>query len=455
MYYNSFRTESRLRDQSVRQAGSSGERYGMTVTELNRLIAGAIRSEPRTRSVTVTAEVSSFKHHFASGHWYFSLKDEESAISCVMFRQNNLRSAGIRPNDGDKVTCTGYVEYYGRDGRIQLYVVSLQPAGIGGLYEQFEALKRKLQEEGLFDPGRKRTLPIFPKKVAVVTSESGAALHDILNVSAGRSLFIPIVLVPTAVQGDRAGDEIAEAVKKAGRIPGAEVIILARGGGSAEDLWCFNNEKAARAVASSPIPIVTGIGHEVDFTICDFTADVRASTPSNAAELVFPDRKELLGRTEMAREMLKRSMEASIQRKETAVRVLQQRLGRISPERKILQRLENVRKTREALRRNMERNLNDLELKVVLLRKDIRHGIHRRVEGAETALRHSRNELCSVSPFGVLERGYALVYSENNQLLKSAKAARHEPDLKLRFGDGWVRVSRKGEEDGKGYEQKL
>ena len=281
---------------------------GISVSELNLLIAEAIRREPRVRSVTVRGEVSGFRPHLASGHWYFSLKDEESAVSCVMFRQNNIR-AGIRPRDGDRVLVSGYVDVYPKNGSYQLYAMSLRPDGTGDLFLQFEELKRKLSAEGLFDPARKRVLPMVPRKVAVVTSASGAAWQDILNVSAMRNPSVPIVLVPVTVQGVRAAAEIAAGIRAANEQTDADVLIVARGGGSAEDLWCFNDEAVARAVAASRIPVVSGVGHEIDTTICDLAADVRASTPSNAAEIVFPDRKELRGRTEALRAGLRRAAE--------------------------------------------------------------------------------------------------------------------------------------------------
>ena len=302
------------------------ETGSISVSELNLLIAEAIRREPRVRSVTVRGEVSGFRPHLASGHWYFSLKDEESAVSCVMFRQNNIR-AGIRPRDGDRVLVSGYVDVYPKNGSYQLYAMSLRPDGTGDLFLQFEELKRKLSAEGLFDPARKRVLPMVPRKVAVVTSASGAAWQDILNVSAMRNPSVPIVLVPVTVQGVRAAAEIAAGIRAANEQTDADVLIVARGGGSAEDLWCFNDEAVARAVAASRIPVVSGVGHEIDTTICDLAADVRASTPSNAAEIVFPDRKELRGRTEALRAGLRRAAERETARAGATLRAALLRLA--------------------------------------------------------------------------------------------------------------------------------
>ena len=270
------------------------ETGSISVSELNYLLAEAVRREPRIRSVTVRGEVSGFRPHLATGHWYFSLKDEESAISCVMFRQNTFH-AQIKPRDGDRILVSGFADVYTKNGQCQLRAMSLRPDGTGDLFLRFEELKRRLSAEGLFDPSRKKLLPMVPRKVAVVTSGSGAAWHDILNVSALRNPTVPIVLIPVTVQGDRAAAEIAAGIRIANEQTDADVVIVARGGGSAEDLWCFNDENVARAVAGSRIPVVSGVGHEIDTTICDLAADVRASTPSNAAEIVFPDRKELSG----------------------------------------------------------------------------------------------------------------------------------------------------------------
>ena len=416
------------------------ESAGMTVTELNAIIAGALRADPRTRNVTVTAEVSSFKKHLASGHWYFSLKDENSAVSCVMFRQNNRPVKQI-PKDGDRVTVTGFVELYARDGKVQLYVMTLRPAGIGGLYERFEALKRKLDAEGLFDPARKRILPMLPRKVAVITSASGAALHDILNVSGRRNPGIPLVLVPSGVQGDGAAAEITSALDRAGRLPGTDVIILARGGGSAEDLWCFNEEIVARAIARCPIPVVTGIGHEVDFTISDFAADVRASTPSNAAEIVFPDRKELRERIGMMREAMSRAAEGMINRAALRVREEQRKLARLSPERRIRDRAERLYRSREALSRASERRLKSAAQELRITRLELCHQTSRSLETAESRLTQTRTRLKAISPLGVLERGYALVYGEEKRMIK--RAAEAETEMTLRFADGTVHVTRK------------
>ena len=414
---------------------------GVSVSELNLMIAEAIRRDPRTRSITVRGEVSGFKHHIASGHWYFSLKDPDAAINCVMFRQNTLR-AKIRPKDGDSVLADGYVEIYAAQGKYQLYVTGIRPAGMGGLFIQLEALKRKLAAEGLFDPGRKRALPLSPKKVAVVTSQSGAALHDILNVSGMRSPSIPIVLIPVTVQGASAGSEIAAGIRKANETD-ADVIIIARGGGSAEDLWCFNDEAVARAVAASGKPVVSGVGHEVDYTLCDLAADVRASTPSNAAEIVFPDRRELATRVRLIRNGLIRAETERLGKTAIQVQDMVRQLTMLSPEKRILRLTGSTELMRERLisvmRSMTETRQNELKTATAQLEQSA----YKRLTEAQHTTARLRERLEAVNPMAVLNRGYALVYSEEERMLTSAAEAKRHREMTLQFADGRVRVTGK------------
>ncbi len=418
------------------------DKVGMSVSDLNILIADAIRREPRTRSVTVRGEISGFKHHFASGHWYFAMKDENASISCVMFRQNTVHSE-IRPRDGAFVQVSGYVDLYMKNGSVQLYVTSMKADGIGSLYARLEELKQKLSREGLFDPGRKRPLPWIPRKVAVVTSESGAAIQDILNVSALRCPSVPIVLVPVTVQGEGAGLEIARGIRQACGIPDADVIIVARGGGSAEDLWCFNDEAVARAVAAAPIPVVSGVGHETDTTLCDLAADVRASTPSNAAELVFPDRKELFQRFAFCRTNLCRAAADRIQSTELRVARMKERLAAGRPETRIREYLEREAALRDrlihALRSIAERRSAEVSGARFLLQE----AVTRKAEKANTGLSTARARLESISPLRVLNRGYALVYDSERHLLPSAAEARRSSGrMEIQYADGKINVIR-------------
>ena len=416
---------------------------GMTVSELNLMIAEAIRREPRTRSVSVSGEVSGFRHHIASGHWYFTLKDPESAISCVMFRQNTFRSA-LRPTDGQSVLVTGYVDVYPRNGTYQLYVTSMREAGTGDAYARLEALKQKLYNEGLFDPSRKKILPKVPRKVAVVTSASGAALHDILNVSGMRCPYIPIVLIPVTVQGDRAGSEIAAGIARANEQTDADVMIVARGGGSAEDLWCFNDEAVVRAVAASRIPVVSGVGHEIDITLCDLAADVRASTPSNAAEIVFPDVRELRSGIRSVRLKMVQAVRMKIADAEKRVHEKQLILSSVSPERKVAKIAAESRLQRNALENAIRIRTGVAETAVRIAARDLVTAMNRRKEQAGMNLIRLRERLQAVNPAGVLERGYALVMTPEGKILSRKSQTENIPEMIVRFADGEIEVERHG-----------
>jgi len=415
----------------------------ISVSELNLMVTEAIRRDPRTRSVLVRGEISGFKNHLATGHWYFSLKDPHSAVSCAMFRAANLKSR-IRPKDGDQVLAEGYVDVYAPQGKYQLYVTGLRAAGLGDLYVRLEELKRKLAAEGLFDPGRKRQLPMRPGKVAVVTSASGAALHDILNVSGARCPSVPIVLIPVAVQGAGAGRGIAEGIRKANEETDADVIIVARGGGSAEDLWCFNDEEVARAVAGSRKPVVSGVGHEVDTTLCDLAADVRASTPSNAAEIVFPDRRELLGRVNLIRSGLARAGANRLRQAELGWREAKQRLAALSPDKRIALLISRKDMARMRMAAAMTARLENSAAEVKDAGAALRHVAAGRMKDAEHAVIRSRERLAAVSPMAVLDRGYALVYDREEQLVTKAAEAEKREQMILQFADGRIAVSRKG-----------
>ena len=415
------------------------DKSGMTVSELNLMVAEAIRKDPRMHSVTVHGEISGFRHHIASGHWYFALKDDESAVNCVMFRQNTLR-VQKKPRDGDAIVVSGYMDVYPKNGTYQLYVMSIRSGGIGDLYIRFEELKQRLNAEGLFDPSRKQPLPMVPRKVAIVTSASGAALHDILNVSAMRNPSVPIVLIPVTVQGEHAASEIAAGIRNANEQTDADVLIVARGGGSAEDLWSFNEEIVARAVASSRIPVVSGVGHEIDTTICDLTADVRASTPSNAAEIVFPDRRELRSRVKAMALGLQRAATARVSLGEAEMRKTAYRLGVLNPIRRIaeltarsgLYRGEIV----HALRNSLEAHNGSIQM----IRTRLQHAIRRRMDAAVARNTQIRERLEGMNPMSILDRGYAIVFDTEGRVLTQKAQALEARELTVRFGDGTVKA---------------
>ena len=416
---------------------------GISVSELNLMIAEAIRREPRTRSVSVCGEVSGFRHHIASGHWYFSLKDAESSISCVMFRQNTFRSA-IRPTDGQSVLVTGYVDVYPRNGTYQLYITSMQEAGTGDAYARLEALKRKLFSEGLFDPSRKKLLPKVPQKVAVITSASGAALHDILNVSGMRCPFIPIVLVPVTVQGDHAGADIANAIRLVNQTSDADVIIVARGGGSTEDLWCFNDEAIVRSVCDSRIPVVSGVGHEIDITLCDLAADVRASTPSNAAEIVFPDVRELHTVIRSVRTRLFQSVRMKMSDAEKCIHEKRLILSSVSPERKVAKLSAESMLKRTALLSAVRIRISQIGTGLQNSSRELDSAIQHRTEHAMIILDRLRERLRAINPSAVLDRGYALVISPDGKIITRKSQVNGIPEMKVRFADGEIEVEHHG-----------
>lgn len=415
---------------------------GISVSELNLMISETVRRDPRTRSVLVRGEVSTFRNQISSGHWYFSLKDAEASIPCAMFRTANLK-ARIRPKDGDQVLAEGYIDFYAPQGKIQLIVTGLRSAGLGEMYIRLEELKRRLAAEGLFDPSRKRELPMRPQKVAVVTSRSGAALHDILNVSRMRCPSIPIVLVPVTVQGTGAGREIAEGIRRANEETDAEVIIVARGGGSAEDLWCFNDELVARAVAASRKPVVSGVGHEVDTTLCDLAADVRASTPSNAAEIVFPDRRELQGRVNLLRSGLAKAYTNVLRQAEIRLKGTLQRLSTLSPDKRIALLMNQREMTSLKLCTVLNLRLEEKAAELKEAGNALRQCTADRIRKAENTAARLRERLTAVSPMAVLSRGYAMVFDREEKLLTRAEEARKRDGMILQFADGRVEVARK------------
>ena len=266
----------------------------LTVSQLNFYIKSLMDSDSHLKMVYMKGEISNFTDHYRTGHLYMSLKDEKAAVKAVMFAGNAARLK-FHPEDGMRVIVRGYVSVYTVSGQYQFYIEDMQPDGIGSLSLAYEQLRKKLAEEGLFDEGHKQPLPRFPERIGVITSPTGAAVQDICRILGRRYPIGEVILYPVLVQGEGAARQLTEAVRTFDRLQCADVIIIGRGGGSIEDLWAFNDEKLARAIYDCKIPVVSGVGHETDYTICDFAADVRASTPSAAAELVSPEEGELVG----------------------------------------------------------------------------------------------------------------------------------------------------------------
>lgn len=386
----------------------------MTVSELNEYLKRVFDSMPRLENIYIRGELSNYKV-YPSGHHYFTMKDAGGALRCVLFKSSAARLR-FRPRDGMKVIAFGRVTVYPRDGAYQLYVNSITPDGVGDLQLAFEQLKEKLWKEGLFDEAHKRPLPAFPMRVGVVTSSAGAAIHDIIEVLGKRWPVAKIVLLPVRVQGEEAPPEIAAAIRYAGKYKVADVLIVGRGGGSMEDLWCFNDERVARAIYDCPIPVISGVGHEPDVTIADFVADVRAATPSNAAEKCSPDIRELRG---MVRDYALRAA-GSIEKRLAGER---DRLASYAG-RRILQDPKNyVDLCRQTLDGKSERLY---ALMSALLASGRR-------EFTDRAAR-----LDAMSPLKVLGRGYAIAVKSDGKVIKRPEDVKSGDEFTLKLQKGEI-----------------
>lgn len=276
----------------------------ITVSQLNTYVKSLIENDARLVCLSVSGEISNFKNHFSSGHWYFTLKDKDASVRCVMFR-SSASKVKFDVKDGLAVILTGRVSLYEKDGQYQFYAEQMHPVGDGDLALAFKQVKEKLEAEGLFDSSNKRPLVKYPKRIAVITSDTGAAVQDILNITASRYPACEIVMCPVLVQGDMAAQDMIKTLDRVYALENIDTVIIGRGGGSAEDLHCFNDEALARKIYESPYPVISAVGHETDFTICDFVSDVRASTPSHAAELAVPNMHDLKNRVDSVSNLLK------------------------------------------------------------------------------------------------------------------------------------------------------
>ena len=399
----------------------------VSVSELNAHIKLLVDSDPALGSVAVRGELSNYKI-YPSGHHYFTLKDQDSSLRCVMFRSSASRLR-FRPENGMSATAIGRVSVYPRDGAYQLYCDELLPGGAGDLQAAFEELKAKLEREGLFDRAHKKPIPRYPERVAVVTSEAGAAVHDIIRVLRKRWPLAKVLLLPVRVQGVEAPPEIAGAIRYASRHGLADVLIAGRGGGSMEDLWAFNDERVARAIYDCEIPVISAVGHEPDVTIADYVADLRAATPSNAAELAAPDSAELREAIASAGARLYQAVMKQIKSRRTALDDLASRRVMQSPTGFIDQRR--------------------LELDSVRLRLDA--AAERRISASRAQYAALAAKLDAMSPLKVLARGYSIALNGEGRALRGASelAAGDKIRLLLARGEAECTVdSVKGDTDG-------
>ena len=390
------------------------DKWALSVTELNEYVRRKLAGDAVLRAVAVRGEISGFKR-YASGHCYFALKDETSRVQCVLWRQQ-AASLTFRPEDGMRVTARGAASLYVESGSYQLYVNSLRPEGAGDLYLRFEALKKKLMQEGLFDPARKRPIPLLPKMIGVATSRSGAVIRDIIRVSRRRDPNVGVLLVPCAVQGAGAAQEIVEAIRRLNEDGRPDVILVGRGGGSMEDLWPFNEEIVARAIAASRIPVISCVGHETDFTIADFAADARASTPSNAAEMAVPVVAELKQSVEAEARALTAALLRAQQLRHARLQALVGSAALSMPRRMMIERRETA--------------LQALAARLPL-------ALTRRRDALERRLSLASRSLAALDPESVVRRGYAVVFKDG-KCVPEARALRAGDAIELHMRGGNV-----------------
>lgn len=388
----------------------------LTVTQVNKYIKAIIEEIPNTRNIYVAGEISNFKHYYQSGHMYFTLKDSSSQLKCVMFAFDNEKLK-FKPEDGMNVVCFGQISVYERDGQYQLYVRGMQPKGIGSLAVAYEQLKAKLEEKGYFDESIKKPLPKYPNRVGVATSNMGAAVEDIKNVITRRYPICEIIICPTIVQGEAASSDIARSIKILDDM-NLDVIIVGRGGGSIEDLWAFNTEIVADAVYNCKTPIISAVGHETDFTICDFVADRRAATPSAAAELAVPDiQNEIIAVNNFALD-LDREINSVIEREENRLKYI--------VEKSILSNVNDVFDKQFERLENISNELN----KIVLSSLENRHNEISRLAGL----------LNAYSPLAILGRGYSISLKDN-AVLSSTKNVSINDDIDIKLFDGILKAN--------------
>jgi len=430
-----------------------------TVSRLNR--EARVLLERGFGSLWLEAEISNFARP-GSGHWYFSLKDAAAQVRCAMFRQRNML-ASFTPRDGQKVLVRARVGLYEPRGEYQLLIDHIEDAGLGALKRQFEELAAKLSAEGLFSAERKRPLPRLPMRIGVITSPTGAAIRDILHVLARRFPAAGIVIYPVPVQGAQAAAEITAALALAGIRAECDVLILARGGGSLEDLWAFNDEALARAIVASPIPVVSGVGHEIDFTIADFAADVRAPTPSAAAEIVVPDAEVWLKSLQMQGVRLARCMRRRLNDDRERLRWLSGRAALVSPGVRLVQQMQGLDDLEQRLSRGLRQNLVQMRAGLTGLQSRLwqsspaarvrdaaarQSALYARLTAAQLErLRHARERLLplvrtlqAVSPLATLSRGYAIVSGPDGEILRDAAQAPGGTLIEARLAHGRLRA---------------
>lgn len=386
----------------------------LTVSQLNFYVKSILDSDQRLNYVFLCGEISNLTDHYRSGHIYLSLKDNKSVIRAVMFA-GNARNLKFKPMEGMKVICRGRVTLYEATGQYQYYIEDMQPDGIGALYQAYEQLKEKLQSKGLFDESHKKPIPYCPKTIGVITSPTGAAVQDIKNILTRRFPSVNIVLCPVLVQGDNAVPQLIDAVNKLNEYDLCDTIIIGRGGGSIEDLWAFNDENLAYAIYNSHIPVISAVGHETDFTICDFVSDLRAPTPSAGAELAVPDRNEILQNLDAQRQYLSSLMDKKLIENNNIVSEMTTKLLSLSPDDKIAKLYNDLDFLSQKYENNSNRIFQNTANKIELL----------------------ATKLESLNPVSILKRGYSVV-TNNDKTVTSVKDVKNGDTLAINVTDGKI-----------------
>jgi exodeoxyribonuclease VII large subunit len=386
-----------------------------SVSEINRYIREIISGDLNLSDIWVKGEISNYKYHY-SGHMYFTLKDEKSLIKSVMFRSQASRLK-FHPENGMKVIVRGYVSVFERDGQYQLYVEEMLPDGMGSLYLAFEQLKNKLEKEGLFDSQYKKKIPFLPSSIGVITSLTGAVIRDIINVLSRRFENFNLMLYPVSVQGVQAASTISRAIKRLNQLNCVDVIILARGGGSLEELWAFNEEQVARSIFESKIPVISAVGHETDFTIADFVADLRAPTPSAAAELVVPEKRALKQKNRDLRQRLQNAILKNIDINRT-----------------------NLRRHNESIVfRQPYNRINQEKMRLDSLERNLILALTNQKEKEKAKMKFLIEKLNVLSPLNILARGYSIVkLKESNKLVKSVEDINAGDNIEINVVDGLI-----------------
>ena len=384
----------------------------LTVTQVNTYIKAILDENVHLKNIYIVGEISNFLHYFRSGHMYFTLKDDNSQLKAVMFSSNAERLK-FKPSDGMKVLCRGRISVYDKDGAYQFYVDDMQPDGIGTLAIAFEQLKDKLSKEGLFDEIHKKPIPKFPRKIGVATSDMGAAIEDIKNITKRRYPIAELVVVPTVVQGDSAPADICKSIKILDLRDDIDVIIVGRGGGSLEDLWAFNTEQVARAVFECETPIISAVGHETDYTICDFVSDLRAPTPSAAAELAVPNISDILLKLQNYNLRYKNALKKKIE----------------------IMKLRYEKCMMNKVFKDPLQNIHEKYISLDMINKSLQNSINNKVQISKTKMVELITKLDSLSPLKTLTRGYSIL-EKDNKIVKSVKSLNINDEISIRLIDG-------------------